>query len=348
MELKITMNTDRERYARQIILPEIGEVGQKRLLETSVAVLGCGALGTNIANLMVRAGVGQLRIVDRDVVEPSNLQRQVLFDENDAANGLPKAIAAVHKLGRINSQVNLDPVVTDIDPYNVETLIRDVDIVLDGTDNFETRFLINDACIKLGLSWIYGAVIGTEGMVMAIVPNQTPCFRCLLAEMPPPGSTPTCDTVGVLGTAAAWVAALEVTEAMKLLLGYEKSSQGRLSIIDIWTGSVEQMQISKPDTPCPACDLREFEFLQARQGSWAVVLCGRNSVQINVKPKKQVSFSQLAERLRVVGSVDYNDNMLRLRLDQYELWVFPDGRTIVKGCGDPAVGRAIYARYIGV
>jgi adenylyltransferase/sulfurtransferase len=342
------MNLDRDRYARQFILPEIGEVGQKRLLDTSVAVLGCGALGTNIANLLVRAGVGQLRIVDRDVVEQSNLQRQVLFDEVDAANSLPKAIAAEQKLRSINSQVNLDPVVTDIDPYNVETLIRDVDIVLDGTDNFETRFLINDACIKLGVPWVYGAVIGTEGMVMPIVPGQTPCFRCLLSEIPAPGSTPTCDTVGVLGTAAALVAALEVTEAMKLRLGSEISSLGRLSCIDIWSGAMEHVQISKPGTPCPACDLRNFEFLQAREGSWAIVLCGRNSVQINVKPKKQVSFSQLAERLRVVGAVDYNENMLRLRLPPYELWVFPDGRTIVKGCADPAVGRAIYARYIGV
>jgi adenylyltransferase/sulfurtransferase len=345
---KLIKELDRERYARQIVLPEIGEAGQKQLLETSVAVLGCGALGTNIANLLVRAGVGHLRIVDRDVVESSNLQRQVLFDEEDAENNLPKAIAAEQKLRRINSQVYLEPVVADIDPYNVETIIRDVEIVLDGTDNFETRFLINDACVKLGVSWIYGAVIATVGMVMPIVPGRTPCFRCLLQERPAPGSTPTCDTAGVLGTAAALVAALQVTEAMKLLLADQQPSEGRLYSIDIWNGAVETTQISKSGEPCPACDLRNFEFLQARDGSWAIVLCGRNSVQINVKPKKPVSFPQLAERLRIVGSVEYNDNLLKLQLDAYEIWVFPDGRTIVKGCADPATGRAIYARYIGV
>ena len=197
METKNAVKLDRQRYARQITLPEIGEAGQQRLLDTSVAVLGCGALGTNIANLLVRAGVGHLRIVDRDVVEQSNLQRQVLFDEEDAVNSLPKAIAAEKKLRSINSQVSLEAVVSDIDPYNVENLIRDVDIVLDGTDNFETRYLINDACIKLKVPWVYGAVIGTVGMVMTIVPGQTPCFRCLLPDIPAPGSTPTCDMVGV-------------------------------------------------------------------------------------------------------------------------------------------------------
>lgn len=271
------MNQDKERYARQVVLPQIGEDGQDQLLRSSVTILGCGALGTNIADLLSRAGVGHLRIVDRDIVERSNLQRQVLFDENDAANRLPKAIAAARKIGGINSQIQVEAVVADINPDNVETFIRDADVVLDGTDNFETRFLINDACVKLDIPWVYGAVIATEGMVMAIIPGQTPCFRCLLTEMPPPGSTPTCDTAGVLGTAAALVAALEATEAMRLLTGHESFSKNRLWWIDIWTGTVEQVQVSKSDTACPTCDRGEFEFLSAREGSWATTLCGREA-----------------------------------------------------------------------
>jgi molybdopterin-synthase adenylyltransferase len=336
-----------DRYARQVVLTEIGEKGQRRLLASTAAVVGCGALGTNIVNALVRAGVGRVRVIDRDFVELNNLQRQVLFDEDDIAQALPKAVAAAAKLRSINSQVQIDPVVTDVNPDNVEQLIGDADIVLDGTDNFETRLLINDACCKLDIPWIYGGVITTCGMAMAIVPHRTPCFRCFLSELPAPGSTPTCDTVGVLGTAATIVASFQVTEALKLLTGQEDALHERLLYFDVWTGDFMRLKVAKHDEPCPTCDLGEFEYLEAREGSWATSLCGRDAVQINVRREGQVSFSQLAERLSPVGQVAYNDYILRFGVDSFELTVFPDGRTIVKGCTDPALARTLYARYIG-
>ena len=337
-----------ERYARQVVLAEIGEKGQRRLLASTAAVVGCGALGTNIANALVRAGVGRVRIIDRDFVELNNLQRQILFDEEDIKQALPKAVAAAEKLRRINSQIQIEPVVTDVNPDNVEQLIADADIVLDGTDNFETRLLINDACVKLDIPWVYGGVIATSGMSMAILPHRTPCFRCFLSELPAPGSTPTCDTVGVLGTAATIVAAFQVTEALKLLTGQADALLERLLYLDVWTGDLMQLKVAKQDEPCPTCDLGQFEYLEAREGSWATSLCGRDAVQINVRRSSQVSFAQLADRLRPAGQVAYNDYMLRFQVDSYELTVFPDGRTIVKGCTDPALARTLYAKYVGL
>lgn len=337
-----------ERYARQLMLDEIGEQRQRQLLSSSVAVIGCGALGTHIASSLVRAGVGRVRVVDRDFVELNNLQRQVLFDEQDITQGLPKAIAAAQKLRQINSQVEVEPVVTDVNPDSIERLVSDVDLVLDGTDNFETRFLINDACVKLGIPWIYGGVIATCGMTMTIIPHQTPCFRCFLSEVPPPGSSPTCDTVGVLGPAAGIIAAFQVTEGIKLLTGQQEALHRQLLYLDVWAGTLERFQVHKGSTPCPTCDLGHLEFLEAREGSWATTLCGRQAVQINVRRETQVSFPQLAKRLRSAGEVAFNDYMLRFRTDAYELTVFPDGRTIVKGCTDPVLARTLYARYIGV
>jgi molybdopterin/thiamine biosynthesis adenylyltransferase len=336
-----------DRYARQAVLAEIGVEGQRRLLASTAAVVGCGALGTNIANALVRAGVGRVRVIDRDFVELNNLQRQVLFDEEDIAQALPKAVAAAAKLRRINSGVQIEPVVTDVNPDNVEQLIGDVDIVLDGTDNFETRLLINDACVKLDIPWVYGGVITTCGMAMAILPHRTPCFRCFLSELPAPGSTPTCDTVGVLGTAATIVASFQVTEALKLLTGQKDALHERLLYLDVWTGDFMRLKVAKQDDPCPTCDLGEFEYLEAREGSWATSLCGRDAVQIHVRRESKVSFPQLAERLRPAGQVSFNDYMLRFRVNSFELTVFPDGRTIVKGCTDPALARTLYARYIG-
>jgi adenylyltransferase/sulfurtransferase len=339
---------DLERYARQTVLPEIGTEGQRRLLASTAAVVGCGALGTNIASSLVRAGVGRVRIIDRDFVELNNLQRQVLFDEEDIAQGLPKAIAAAEKLQRVNSQVQVEPVVTDVNPDNVERLVADAHVVLDGTDNFETRMLLNDACCKLDIPWIYGGVIATYGMMMAIVPHETPCFRCFLGELPAPGTTPTCDTAGVLGSAAIVIAALEVTEAIKLLAGQEEALYRQLVYLDVWSGELERLTIGKADTPCPACDLGQFEYLEAKEGSWATSLCGRDAVQINVRHETQVALPALAERLRSAGQVAFNDYMLRFRVDEYELNVFPDGRTIVKGCADPALARTLYAKYVGM
>jgi len=339
---------DLDRYTRQFALKEIGEQGQRKLLASSVAIVGCGALGTHIADGVVRAGVGQVRVIDRDLIELSNLQRQVLFDETDVAAGLPKAVAAAGKLCRINSQVQVDPVVVDVNPDNVEALLGDVDLVLDGTDNFESRLLINDACVKHDIPWIYGGVIATYGMTMTILPHQTPCFRCLLNELPAPGSTPTCDTAGVLATAVGVVAALEVTEALKLLTGQVEALRRELLYVDVWHGEVQHLTLEKGAAPCPACDQGTFEYLDAREGSWATSLCGRDAVQVNIRRKVRVSYPQLAERLASTGEVTFNDYMLRCRVDGYEINLFPDGRAIIVGCTDPAQARALYARYIGL
>jgi molybdopterin/thiamine biosynthesis adenylyltransferase len=336
-----------DRYSRQILLSEIGREGQERLLSSAVAIIGCGALGTVIASTLVRAGVGRIKIVDRDFIEWSNLQRQILFDEEDIARGLPKAVAAAEKLRRINSQIIVEPLVTDVNPGNVEEVIGDVDLILDATDNFETRFLINDACIKHDIPWVYGAVLATYGMSMVIIPHHTPCFRCFVTAMPAPGSRPTCDTVGVLGPAVNIVASLEVTEGLKLLLGKTEELHGQFIYVDAWTATLERLEMGESDTPCPACDLGQFEFLDAKTGTYVTSLCGRDAVQISVRGEAKVSFPELAERLKPVGQVTFNEYMLRFGVDSYELSVFPDGRTIVKGTADENVARSLYARYVG-
>jgi adenylyltransferase/sulfurtransferase len=340
--------SDLDRYSRQTLLPEVGVAGQERLLASSVAVVGCGALGTVIASTLVRAGVGRVRIIDRHYIELNNLQRQIVFDEEDIARGLPKAIAAAEKLRKVNSQIEVEPIVADVNPDNAERLISDVDLILDGTDNFEVRFLINDVCVKHGVPWVYGGVIATYGMVRAIVPHRTPCFRCSLAEMPVPGSTPTCDTVGVLSSAVNVIASLEVVAGLKILLGKEDELQSELLYADVWAGTLERLEVEKGDDTCPTCDLGRFEFLEAQAGSYLTRLCGREVVQINVRGDAEVSFPDLAKRLNSVGQVDFNDYMLRFRMDSYELTIFPDGRTIIKGTDDEAVARTLYARYIGL
>lgn len=337
-----------DRYSRQTLLSEIGTDGQERLLASSVTIIGCGALGTVLASGLVRAGVGKVRIVDRDTIELNNLHRQALFDEEDIAKGLPKAIAAVEKLKKVNSQVKLEPVVADVNPDNVEHMISDVDLVLDGTDNFEVRFLVNDACVKHNVPWVYGAVIATYGMTMAIIPHRTPCFRCFLPQMPVPGSTPTCDTVGVLGPAVNIIASLELTEGLKILLGKEEELNEKLLYMNVWEGTLKQQEIKRENGLCPTCGQGKFEFLEAKQGSLLTRLCGRDAVQISVRGEAKVSFSDLAQRLNPVGEVTSNDHMLRFRIDSYELTVFPDGRTIVKGTPDEAVARTLFAKYIGL
>jgi len=335
-----------ERYSRQILLSEIGKAGQKKLLSSAVAIIGCGALGTVIASTMVRSGVGRIKLVDRDYIELSNLQRQILFDEDDIARGLPKAIAAAEKLRRINSEVEIEPLVADVNPHNVEAIIAGVDLVLDGTDNFETRFLINDACVKHDIPWVYGAVVATHGMIMAIVPYQTPCFRCMVPQMPVPGSTPTCDTVGVLGPAVNVVASLEVVSGLQLLLG-ERGKLGGLIYVDVWAATWERLGMTKYAGKCPACDLGHFEFLEAKAGTYLTSLCGQNALQISMHGGRMVSLADLAERLKSAGQVSYNEYMLRFRVGSYELVVFPDARAIIKGTTDVAIARSLYAKYIG-
>ncbi len=336
-----------DRYSRQTLLPEVGSDGQRKLLSSTVALVGCGALGTAIASGLTRAGVGHIKVVDRDFVELSNLQRQTLFDENDVTQGLPKAIAAVEKLRAINSEIRLEPLVTDLNPFNVERILNDVDLVVDGTDNFEARFLINDACLKFDLPWVYGAVIATYGVTMSIVPQKTACLRCMLRDQPPPGTVPTCDTVGVLGAAASIIGALEVTQALKLLLDGGEEFWSHLTQVDAWTG--EWLQIELERTPdCPACGLGQYEFLEAKEGSFVTSLCGREAVQVSVRGDVTLSLPQLAERLATSGQVQFNEYMLRCEVDGYDIAVFPNGRAIIKGTVDETEARTVYAKYIGL
>ena len=333
-----------ERYSRQIIFPPIGREGQKRLLTGKAAIVGCGALGTVQANALARAGVGTLRIIDRDYVEASNLQRQMLFDEDDAAQNLPKAVAAERKLRRINSDVAVEGVVSDLDCRNAEELLGGFQVILDGTDNFETRYLINDVAVKLGIPWIYGAAVGSLAATMTILPGRSACLACVYPELPK-GLHPTCDTVGVISPAAAWAAAIQVTEALKILLGREAELHGSLQSLDLWTNHTQRID-PRRDPGCRVCGARQFAHLEGG-GPTHVTLCGRNSVQIHQREPRGLDFPALRARLEQFGPVRANPYLLRCQLDPYELTVFPDGRAIIKGTQDPAVARGIYAKYIG-
>ncbi len=330
-----------ERYSRQVILPQVGPDGQKRLAASRVVIIGCGALGTVVANTLARAGVGKIVIIDRDFVELNNLQRQVLFTEADV--GRPKAIAAAANLARINSTIEVEPVVKDVNHTNVESMIRGADLVLDGTDNFHTRLVINDACVKHGIPWIYAAAIGTSGLVLPILPDG-PCLRCLFPSPPPAGALPTCDTAGVLSTAPLVVAGWESTEAIKLLLG--KIGAARLVTIDVWDQALSTMEVEKADG-CICCGKRNFEFLSAEKEEIITTLCGRNAVQITPATPGKISLSSLAAKLAPFGEVEQNEYILVFRTQGKEISVFADGRAIIKGTDDPKLARSLYARYIG-
>jgi molybdopterin/thiamine biosynthesis adenylyltransferase len=338
-----------DRYSRQIRFPQLGEAGQRALCESRVSLCGCGALGTVLANHLARAGVGSIRIIDRDFIETHNLQRQILFDEEDVALNLPKAEAAARKIRAINSTVRVEPVVTDIDHTNIIDLVGDADLILDGTDNFETRYLINDAAVKLDKPWIYGGVIGSEGQTMTIVPGKTPCLRCLIETAPPPGMTPTCETAGVLGPAVAVIASFEAIEAIKLLSGAHDALNAHLIMVDIWDWTFRQLKVAgllgKVD--CPCCVQRRFEWLDGAMGSHTTTLCGRNAVQVAVRRAESLNFPELAARLEGLGSVRHNAFMLRFSTEPYEFTVFPDGRAIIKGTNDIAKARTLYAQYVG-
>ncbi len=344
---------DLSRYARQMIHPAIGEEGQRALAAARVLLIGCGALGTHIADALVRAGVGFLRVVDRDFVELHNLQRQVLFDEGDSERGLPKALAAAGRLRRINSAVAIEPVVDDVNAGNIAALIGDIDLIIDGTDNFETRYLLNDAAVRAGKPWVYGGVLATYGMTMTIVPGDTPCLRCVFPDPPPPGSAPTCDTAGVLGPAVATIAAIEASEALKLLVGARDAINRALLAVDIWRLSFDRLEVPRKPT-CPACGdgPRAYPFLDFAATSRTTTLCGRNAVQIAVtaSPPPALALPELAERLRPAGAVRFNEHLLRFRPTDgaQELVIFPNSRAIVHGTDDPALARSLYARYIGI
>jgi molybdopterin/thiamine biosynthesis adenylyltransferase len=336
-----------ERYSRQMILPGWGREGQQRLAEKTAAIVGCGALGSHIASHLVRAGVGRLVVADRDFVEWHNLPRQALYSEADAAEGIPKAVAAARRLCQINTLVEIEEHVLDVNADTVEDLIVGADVVLDGADNFEVRYLVNEACVKHGIPWVYGGVLGTYGLTAAILPGETPCLRCLLGPMPPPGAVPTCETAGVLGPAVAIVAALEATEGLKVLLDKRDELLKSLVMVDVWSGDFERAQTQKSKVRCPVCDDGKYELLEAERGSTAAVLCGRTAVQISHRPPHPVDLQVLADRLSGVGTVEVNEYLLRLDVEDAQLTVFPDGRTIVKGTDDPSQARALYARYIG-
>jgi molybdopterin-synthase adenylyltransferase len=326
----------------------LGEEGQQRLRQSRALLCGCGALGSNIANMLVRAGVGMLRIADRDFVELSNLQRQSLFDEADAAAALPKAIAAAEKLRRINSTVTIEPIVADIGPTNIKRLCDGVDLVLDGTDNFETRFLINDAALKYSVPWIYGGCVGAEGQSMTILPGETACLRCLMPDCPQPGSSETCEAVGILGPIVGAIASIEAAEAIKLLSGNRVSASRRLTVVDLWRNECRQIDVSRlrEQVDCPACKHGEYSWLSGRSVSRTVALCGRNSVQLS-HLDASISLDELARKLDGMGEVTRNEFLLRFKVEGYEMTIFPDARVIVAGTDDIPTARTIYAKYIG-
>ena len=340
-----------ERYSRQMLFADIGEEGQRRLLDSSVLVCGCGALGSVIADSLVRAGVGMLRIVDRDFVELSNLQRQVLFDEDDVKRGMPKAVAAAEKLRAINSDVTIEPVVADIDHTNVLRLLDGIDLIVDGTDNFEVRFLVNDASLETGIPWIYGGCVSSHGQVMVVFPGETACLQCLLPEVPEPGTAETCDTAGVIAPAINVIASLEVVAAMKILVGRRDLVEPVLTIVDVWDATFRSMSVKelRERADCPACVGGERTWLSGDRGTESTVLCGRDAVQVSPPPGIELSIDNLATRLATAGRVTANPYLLRLELADpaVVLTVFPDGRAIVQGTQDVGVARAVYARYIG-
>jgi molybdopterin/thiamine biosynthesis adenylyltransferase len=332
-----------EKYSRQILFRPIGREGQEKLLASKAVLVGCGALGTAQANALVRAGIGTLRIVDRDYVEESNLQRQCLFDEKDAAENLPKAVAAERKLRAINSDVQVEGIVTDATSQNIEDLVRGYNIILDGTDNFETRYLVNDVSVKLGIPWIYGAVVASSALTMTILPGRGPCLACVFPS-PPTGLHETCDTAGIIASAVGWTSSIQVTEALKLLLGRERDLHGSLFAFDVWANYAQQVR-PRLDPGCRTCGQKIFTYLD-EGGATHVTLCGRNSVQIHRRESRGLDLKALKARLEQFGPVKANDFLLKFALEQYELTVFPDGRAIIKGTQDPAVARGLYAKYI--
>ena len=345
--------TSPERYSRQTRVPGIGNAGQERISSSRVVVCGCGALGTVLANHLVRAGVGFVRIVDRDFVEISNLQRQVLFDEADVIGNMPKAVAAANKLRAINSAIEIESVVADIDRTNVLDLCKDVDLILDGTDNFEVRYTINDAAVKLGKPWVFGGAVGSEGQTMTIIPGETPCLRCVFEASPGPGEVGTCETAGVLGPAVAVVASYQAAEALKILAGKKEAINRELVTFDLWLNTSRRIKIARllEKRDCPCCKQRKFEWLDGDHGTQTTSLCGRNAVQVSHRVTGKLDFAGLSKQLGVSGQVTFNKFLLKFQLKEagndYDFTIFPDGRAIIKGTDDTEKARTLYAKYIG-
>src|SRR5438445_528782 len=345
----MTKEVSLDRYSRQMRFYGIGEEGQRRLLDSHVTLCGCGALGTVLANVLVRAGVGHLRLVDLDFIETNNLQRQVLFDEHDVAENLPKAEAAARKLAAINSSAYVEPVVTDIDRTNIIELVRDADLILDGTDNFEIRYLINDAAVKLGKPWVYGGCIGSYGQSLTILPGETPCLRCVFEAAPNPGEAGTCETAGVLAPIVNIVASIQAAEALKILAGKRETINRELIYIDVWDNTTRRIKIAgllgKSD--CPCCHRKQFEWLDGAHGAQTTSLCGRNAVQVSHRVAGKLDFETMARELTSLGRVNFNKFLLKFDVDGYQFTVFPDGRAIIKGTNDPDKAKTLYAKYVG-
>jgi molybdopterin/thiamine biosynthesis adenylyltransferase len=335
---------ERERYSRQILFREIGEQGQERLLASHAVIVGCGALGSLQAMALAGAGVGRLSIIDRDYVETSNLQRQFLFDESDAAEALPKAAAAERHLRRINSGIEIHGIIEDLNPSNAGELLDGAEVILDGTDNFETRYLINDFAVSRGIPWIYGAAVSSYGLTMPVIPGRTACLRCVYPE-PPAGAQPTCDTAGVLNALTAAIASLQVADAMKILSGRCEALIPHITTIDVWSGSIRQIDQPPRDPDCPTCAHRNFIHMSG--GTRAPVsLCGRNAVQIHAVTRP-INLAELKTRLDPLGQVRANEFALRFVRAPFEMTIFPDGRAIIKGTTDPGIARSLYAQYVG-
>ncbi len=338
-----------ERYSRQMRFGGIGKAGQHKIMASRVTICGCGALGTVLANSLVRAGVGHVRVVDRDFVEPSNLQRQVLFDEADVTDNLPKAVAAAKKLNAINSLTTVEAVVADIDRTNIIDLTRDADLILDGTDNFEVRYLINDAAVSQNKPWIFGGCVGSHGQSMTIIPQETPCLRCVFEAAPGPGDVGTCETAGVLGPMVNIIASYQACEALKLLAGKKEAINRDLLYIDMWENTNRRIKIAPllHKVNCPCCQQRSFEWLDGVHGTQTISLCGRNAVQVSHRRASSLLFEDLSRQLSASGKVSYNKFLLKAQIEDYEFTVFPDGRAIIKGTADCDKARTLYAKYIG-
>ena len=333
-----------ERYSRQVLFRGIGAEGQRKLTASRIAIVGCGATGSVLASLLARAGVGTIRVIDRDYVEASNLQRQSLFDEADAAESLPKAIAAARKIAAFNSEIVIEPHVADLTPSNIGPLLEDAQLILDGTDNFETRYLMNDFAVKNSIPWIYTAAVGSYGVTLNVLPGKTACLTCIFAD-PPQGTFETCETAGILNSAVNLAASIAATEAVKLVVGADDRLRRTLLSFDVWRNERAEVAADKPRAGCRTCGEHDFPHL-AGEGRPHITLCGRNSVQIHER-RRPVDLAQLSEQLQPLGTVRHNDFVLKFWHEPYEMTLFPDGRAIIKGTTDKTIARSLYARYVG-
>lgn len=333
------------RYSRQMVFPSIGEAGQGKIAKSSVTIVGCGALGCVSASLLARAGVGTITLIDRDFVELENLQRQTLFTEDDAKNYLPKAPVLAERLKQANSEIKLVSHISDLNHRNAEELVSSCNVVVDATDNLETRFLINDVCVKYKIPWVYGAAVGSTGMVKAILPGRTSCLRCLIRDMPAPGSLPTCETAGILNSVPAVIGSLQVNEALKIILGETRNS-GNLVYIDVWTNRFDVIEVKRRED-CPACVRRRFDFLEGRVASSVSRLCGRNSVEIVPDKPAVLDLEKLRDRLASLGDARLNGYLLLFKTEEWEIFIFPDARAIIKGTYDFSVAKTLYSKFVG-